>query len=205
MPLVKFWQTESEWHALRRERLGGSEVAALGTDDPVATFMKRASGAPVKDTMPIVLGRRLESGVLRAASDLWGVEFLSDYQGAMFVDDDNPRMGYTPDGVSSDGLVEVKCGRMQDWGRGGTEVIPYPYYLQVQWGMEITKHDNTLVLHLHGAKSGGGLILSRHPIARNAPLGGLLRSIAPLLWEAKEQGDETKAKEAVAMLGVDLF
>lgn len=199
------WTSPEHWETLRAERVGGSEVAALGTETPIETYLERASGSDIKRTMPIVLGTHLEAGVLKAGEELWGIKPDPAYAQTMMVDDSDPRMGYTPDGVGDDYLIEVKCGRKKGWGRGGSRIIPYPYYLQVQWGMEIADIETTWVLHLHGAASGGGLNLSRHPIRRERVLGQALREAAPLLWRAKQEGSPEIVKRVLTMMGDDLY
>jgi len=189
----------AEWHAIRAQRIGGSEFGLLGDDDPCAALDALDPDEQPPRTLPLILGTRLERGIRDAAGDIWPALAADEaYDGLIAARTDMPHIGYTPDGVSSAGeLLEIKASgnRAGHWGRGMSTQVPYRYWLQVQYGLWVLGLERGWIIRLCGDRD-GGLALRRYPVRRQYP-DAWFECAAEWLWRAKiedvRQGDAVAA------------
>ena len=152
-----------EWHAARRWRVGGSEIAQVlgwsryGTRADLLAAKLNPVDKP--STRAQLRGTHLEAGVLAWATAVHGYEYDPVASVATHVHPVYDWALYNPDAVTTDGLlIEVKTttDRATDkgWGRAGTDAIPLYYRAQVVHGMAVMDLPETRLLCLHGATNG---------------------------------------------------
>ncbi|WP_184713781.1 YqaJ viral recombinase family nuclease [Streptosporangium saharense] len=166
------WPSGSpEWHAARRNRLGGSSVAAvLGLSKWQSPYGLWCEMAELVGTEPQTAaqarGHYLEAGVAAWFADRhpeWGVHKAGTYvhkeRGWQLANPDRLICEAPPPTAAEDvdvravasALLEIKTdadGR--DWGRPGTDEIPLYYMTQVQWYMDVLGLPVTYVAVLTG-------------------------------------------------------
>ena len=152
-----------EWHAARRWRVGGSEIAQVlgwsryGTRADLLAAKLHPVESP--STRAQLRGTHLEGGILTWATAVHGYKYDPAASVATHVHPVYDWALYNPDAVVIDGpLIEVKTttDRAADkgWGRAGTDKIPLYYRAQVAWGMAVLGLPETRLLCLHGATNG---------------------------------------------------
>jgi putative phage-type endonuclease len=153
--LLGRYEVESaEWHAARRNRLGGSEIAAVMGLSPYESrfslwHRKRGTVGPQEMNREMDWGRRLEPVVLdkyigdHSASN-WGRYLPS----GTFVNEARPYQVANPDlllcALDTDRVtrvIEAKTSPFgEGWGRGDDD-IPVYYRCQVLWYMDVFEVD----------------------------------------------------------------
>ena len=138
--------TRAQWLELRRQGIGGSDVAAIIGISKWRTPLdiyndKTEEGEPADgqedDNPSMEWGRRLEPVIREKYADATG--FWVSKPEAMFVNTDHPFMIADVDGICEDGrILECKTARSgKDWGEEGTGEIPQYYQTQVQHYMAV--------------------------------------------------------------------
>lgn len=139
-------ESEAQWHEMRRTRLGASDQGALfgcGFKHYFQLWMEKAGRLAVEDLQGerIVIGRCVEAGIARAASELFGIELVK--ADAYYPDPMFPRLlGATPDYFEiKDGrriVTEIKNASWGSWrdhwhtNDDGSYEAPERYSLQLQ-------------------------------------------------------------------------
>lgn len=153
-----------EWHAARRWRLGGSEIAQAcgwsphGTRDQL--IARKLAGTITDPTAAQERGTYLEPSVLAWAAHRLGVDLDRQASDTTYLHDQHDWASYNPDGITTSGdlLLEIKttADRSTDrgWGRAGTAQIPLHYACQLEWGLGILGLDRAVLAVLHGATNG---------------------------------------------------
>lgn len=140
----------NHWHQLRKENIGASEVAALfGASSFMSKFelwhRKKSSDFNTPDNERQLLGRELESGIIRAACQKFGWSFIS-CDGQYYTHPTIKGMGCTPDGMIIDGEHDGAVGCLeiknvdfiefkQKWD---FDEPPLSYILQLQHQLAVT-------------------------------------------------------------------
>ena len=147
--IVRCAQRSAEWHACRLGRLTGSRVA-----DAFATLKKGGEAAGRRNLRVQLVLERLtgvsqDSGFTTPDMER-GIALEDDARLAYeaetgvfvesvgFVAHDDLLAGCSPDGLTDDGLIEIKCPRAAthlDYLRGG---LPNEYMLQIIHGLWLT-------------------------------------------------------------------
>jgi putative phage-type endonuclease len=139
------YSTRDEWLAARRSGIGGSDAAAvLGLSrwrSPLDVYLdKTGEGGDTEDAPAMYWGRRLERVILEAYVEQTGLAVdapVGVYR--MLRSSERPWQLYSPDGMASDRLIEIKTARTSEgWGEPGTDEVPDDYAIQVQHGMAVT-------------------------------------------------------------------
>ena len=135
-----------EWDLFRRDRLGGSEIAAIAGESKYESayslWAKRLDLIPsqIPDNEPMYWGRELEPVVInRFERDNPGYTIYRDV--GTWVNKKHDFMLANPDALylTDKGelqVLEIKTARFEDdWGRSGTgaDGVPKYYLTQVQW------------------------------------------------------------------------
>lgn len=136
-------QGSPEWHAARRQGIGGSDAAAvLGLSKfktPYDLYLEKIGHAqPEPETWETARGKALEPLLRQHYADTTGRVVRVPHEAVV-----HPKyafMRYNPDGLSDDGrLQEFKTAAYgKEWGDVGSDEIPQEYLLQVQHGMIVT-------------------------------------------------------------------
>lgn len=168
-----------EWHAARRWRIGGSEIAQVmgwsrfgSRDDLLAAKLNPVDKEP---TRAMLRGTLLEPSVLSWGAARHGYQY-ADGSDATYLHGVYDWALYNPDALLVDGpLIEVKTtadrSREMGWGRAGTDQIPLYYRAQVAHGMAVMDLPEAHILVLAGAHSGRpDLHFSRYVVKRDRPL-----------------------------------
>ena len=161
--LGTFTPQSPEWHAERRWRLGGSEIAQVmgwsrfGSRDDLLAAKLTPTDRPA--TKAQLRGTAMEPGVLLWGTLAKGYAYDEQASVATYLHDVYDWALYNPDALIVDGpLVEVKTttDRATDkgWGRAGTDAVPLYYRAQTAWGMAVHDLPETRLLCLHGATNG---------------------------------------------------
>jgi predicted phage-related endonuclease len=196
-------ENESHWHELRHSRIGASEVAALfgcGYQSHFQLWHEKRGDlehADYSDNERIVLGKCLEEGIARAASELYSyrLDKATDY----YTDDECPGLGCTPDYFlvrnGEEWPAEVKNA---SWGsfkdnwiihEDGFTEPPLRFSLQCQVQMACTGASNALLIAL---VSGDRIVrceLERHESAINE-----IRQRVAGFWHSIEHNEEPPAE-----------
>lgn len=147
-----------EWAEARRNRLGGSEVAAaLGLSHWVSPFTlwhrKRGLVGPGEESESMYWGKKSEPMILDEYRKRHGVEW-TDYPCTSYAND--WRIA-APDARTADELVEIKTADKDDvfeWGDDGSSdpaAIPPYYRVQCLWYMDLLDtHALTLCVLIGG-------------------------------------------------------
>ena len=162
--LGRFEPNAPDWHAARRWRIGGSEIAAVMGWSPFQTrdelLAQKLAGNPTeKHTKAIVRGHLLEPAILAWGAQEKGYLYDPQASAATWLHPLWDFALYNPDGFTYDGLL-IECKSVADrttdkgWGRAGTDAIPLYYRAQVAWGMAVLGLPETRLLCLHGATNG---------------------------------------------------
>lgn len=137
--------SRNDWLKLRRQGIGGSDVAAiLGLSKwktPLDVFNdKTGESAPEEqeDNASMEWGRRLEPVIRDKYAEATGFKVAKP--DLMLVSDEHPFMIADVDGIAEDGrILECKTARTaRDWGEEGMDEIPEYYQTQVQHYMAVT-------------------------------------------------------------------
>ncbi|MGW1679356.1 YqaJ viral recombinase family nuclease [Saccharopolyspora sp. NPDC002376] len=134
-----------EWHALRADGLGGSEIAAvLGLSPFESRFSlwhrKRGEAAPQAENDEMRAGRYLEPAVAAMFADAHPELRLR--RAGTYRSKARPWQIANPDRIVTgpDGreVLEIKTARAADgWGEPGTDEIPVYYRAQVLWYLDV--------------------------------------------------------------------
>ncbi len=152
------YQTRDEWLKLRREGIGGSDVAAVvglsPWNTPFGVWADKTGALDESDeSEPMLWGRLLEDDVL----DEWGRRSGLDtiHRGGLFRHVAEPWMMCTVDGLAVprggteladvEAVVEVKLDSSRGWPDGP----PAHYVCQVQWQMAVLGVATAHVVVLH--------------------------------------------------------
>jgi len=138
MPIIHI-ESEDQWHALRMQHVGGSEVAALcGASSFLTKFQLHCykSGSLQNDfdeNERIFWGNELETAIISGVGKRLGVT-LYKCRG-YYSSDAVPGMGCTPDAIYYDGgtafVVQIKMADYGVWKEWGDEPS-LSYQLQLQ-------------------------------------------------------------------------
>lgn len=144
-----------DWHAARRDGLGGSEIAPiLGLSPFESRFSlwhrKAGMAAPVQESPEMEWGKRLEPVILQKYRDEHP-ELDFRVRNGTFAHDDRPWQIANPDLLAVDRVVEAKFSMFGDgWGEPGTDEIPPYYRTQVLWYCDTLGVDRADVIVLIG-------------------------------------------------------
>lgn len=168
-----------DWHAARRWRIGGSEIAQVmgwsrfgSRDDLLAAKLTPVDKPPSR---AMLRGTLLEPSVLSWGAARHGYQY-ADGSNSTYLHGVYDWALYNPDALLvDDSLIEVKTtadrSSEMGWGRAGTDQIPLYYRAQVAWGMAVMDLPEAHVLVLAGAHSGRpDLHFSRYMVKRDRPL-----------------------------------
>ena len=168
-----------DWHAARRWRIGGSEIAQVlgwsrfgSRDDLLAAKLNPVDKPPSR---AMLRGTLLEPSVLSWGAARHGYQY-ADGSDSTYLHGVYDWALYNPDALLvDDPLIEVKTttdrSREMGWGRAGTDQIPLYYRAQVAWGMAVMDLPETRLLVLHGATNGRpDLDFAEYRIKRDRPL-----------------------------------
>ena len=172
-----------EWHAARRWRIGGSEIAQVmgwsrfgSRDDLLAAKLTPVDKPP---TRAMLRGTVLEPSVLSWGAARHGYQYADGSDGTYLHGVYDWALA-NPDAIAdSDSgervLIEVKTttdrSEEMGWGRAGTDQIPLYYRAQVAHGMAVMDLPETRLLVLHGATNGRpDLDIAEYRIKRDRPL-----------------------------------
>lgn len=131
-----------KWLELRREGIGGSDAgAALGLSKwrtPYQVYLDKIGETQgIEENESMYWGKKHEDNIINRYIE--GTGKAVERPQAIFRNQINPFMQYTPDGISFGRLLEAKTSRYgQDFGDAGTDEIPQEYLVQVQHGMIVT-------------------------------------------------------------------
>lgn len=184
IPLGRWPSGSPEWHAARRWRIGGSEIAQVmgwsqwGTRaDLLAAKLAEPVDKPPTDAQ--LRGTLLEPAVLAWGAARHGYQYAPGSD-ATYLHRAFDWALYNPDSITVDGLL-IECKTTVDrsaergWGRAGTDAVPLAYRCQTVWGMEVLDLPEAHVLVLDGAHSGRpSLSFSRYVVKRDRALGNRL-------------------------------
>lgn len=142
-----------EWHALRVNGIGGSEIAAIMGKSPYESrfslwHRKKGTVGPVAENEMMRWGKALEAPIL-ARYMTEHPEYITGQRGT-FQNLDRPYQIANPDcllhpkddppigsGDEPVRLLEIKTSPMGDgWGRPGSDIIPEHYRMQVLWYLD---------------------------------------------------------------------
>ena len=172
-----------DWHAARRWRIGGSEIAQVmgwsrfgSRDELLAAKLNPVDKPP---TRAMLRGTLLEPSVLSWGAARHGYQYADGSAGTYLHGVYDWALA-NPDAIAdSDGgeriLIECKTAtdrsKEMGWGRAGTDQIPLYYRAQVAWGMAVLDLPETRLLCLHGATNGRpDLDIAEYRIKRDRPL-----------------------------------
>lgn len=130
-----------DWHAARRDGLGGSEIAPILGLSPFESrfsLWHRKAGlvGPVEETPEMEWGKRLEPVILQKYRDSHP-ELDFRVRNGTFVHNDRTYQIANPDLIAVDRVVEAKFAVFGDlWGEPGTDEIPIYYRTQVLWYLD---------------------------------------------------------------------
>jgi putative phage-type endonuclease len=175
--------------ALRRESLGGSEIAAIfGLDKfktPLDVYLAKVEGWEPARTDDMMRGDHLEDGVAQWYAEKHGVEVKN--LGATLKHQAYEHVHATPDRLINTALggtedLSIKVPRRADeWGEDETQEYPERYNIQVQV--------EAAVLGSHGYVLAGGWIaapvwgdLRRYPVRLDEELQNTLCTAADRWW-----------------------
>jgi putative phage-type endonuclease len=149
MPTKIICENEADWLNLRYSGLGGTDISAIIGVNPWKTSIdvlqdKKSRINNFQETIPVFLGKRLESAVL----ELYNRETNQNYEknDNLFCHDSFKIAIGTPDALKKNckkGL-EIKTSwrpNFDEWGESGTDQIPEHYKVQCQWYMAIMDYD----------------------------------------------------------------
>ena len=153
-----------DWHAARRWRIGGSEIAVVMGWSPFQTreelLAQKLSGASTEvNTKATLRGHLLEPAILAWGAHAKGYQYDQDASTATWLHPLWDFALYNPDSLTLDGLL-IECKSVADrttekgWGRAGTSNVPLYYAAQCQWGMAVLGAPETRLLALHGGTNG---------------------------------------------------
>ncbi|HLP97636.1 MAG TPA: YqaJ viral recombinase family protein [Sideroxyarcus sp.] len=167
-----------EWHELRAQGIGGSEVGTiLGLNkwESAFTLWCKKTGRiegniPVSEAME--WGSRLEPVIL----DKWREEHVfvnCIEQPGTYCHPDHPWMIANPDAIYTDptgdwkGIIEVKTAQFEDdWADG----VPRHYEAQVQWYLQILGLEHAYVVALFHGNRYREFEVHANPLAQEAAL-----------------------------------
>lgn len=155
--LLGHWEPGSpEWHAARKEGLGGSEIAPILGLSPFESrfsLWHRKAGVigQVEESSIMEWGKRLEPAILG--------KFIDEHRDASGLapagtwrNEDRPYQLANPDFLDDRYLVEAKWAPYGDgWGADGTDEIPIYYRVQCIWYGDCLGRDEVHVAALIGA------------------------------------------------------
>jgi putative phage-type endonuclease len=200
------YSTRDEWLAARRSGIGGSDAAAvLGLSrwrSPLDVYLdKTGEGGDPEDTPAMYWGRRLERVILEAYVEQTGLAVdapVGVYR--MLRSTERPWQLYSPDGMASDRLIEIKTARTSEgWGEPGSDEVPDAYAIQVQHGMAVAGLPRCDVAVLIG-----GSDFRIYTVERDAALIAHLIAAEAAFWRRVERRDPPPPRtyaEATRMWG----
>ncbi|MCA1195105.1 YqaJ viral recombinase family protein [Saccharopolyspora sp. 6V] len=186
------------WHDVRRNGLGGSEIAAvLGLSPYESRFSlwhrKRGEAAPQPDNDEMRAGRYLEPAVVAMFTDRhpeYRVRRAGTFRSrARTWQIANPdRIITGPDGRE---VLEIKTARSSDgWGEPGTDEIPVYYRAQVLWYLDVLGLSCARVAVLIG-----GVDYREYVVTWNADEVEILRQAGAEFMRTVEQGERPSIDE----------
>lgn len=195
-----------DWLDARRTGIGGSDIAAiLGLSKwktPLQVYMdKRGEAMETPDNEAMKWGRYLEPVVRQAYSDATGYEVMLPPSMLRHHD-------YSFAVANLDGVVQDRTGRVfeakttrtaEGWGEPGSDQIPQPYLLQVQWYMGVAALPVADVAALIG-----GSDFRIYTVDADEELQMLMFTAAAEFWQRVQVGDPpdpVSYADAVAMYG----
>jgi putative phage-type endonuclease len=130
-----------DWHAARRSRINGSEIAAVMGISPYESafslWHRKAGSIGEIATDPVMYwGTQLEP-VIRAEWNLRHPD-LPVVETGQWAHRDRDWQGGSPDGLGNGRLWEAKTARYDEhWGDEGTDQIPVQYRAQTLWYLDV--------------------------------------------------------------------
>ena len=199
------------WHGLKKENIGGSEIAALFDESPYTTVYKlwhqkrgNIERDDLDDVERIQGGTFLEVGIMNWANHRWKLDL---YQPQVYVQHGSVKgMGCTPDCYSRSNLqlqAQIKnvdkweFSEEKGWSSQGDTITAAPLHimLQVQHEMECTGRAESLLIVCVG-----GNRLLRMWCERDEEIGAILRKKVAEFWtmpepepDFKRDGDSIRA------------
>jgi putative phage-type endonuclease len=190
------------WLKLRQAGVTASEIAVLAGvsryGSPLSLYYeKRGETGPEEDNDLTAIGAALEPYVLSRFGLATGLGIAPC--GQLIAHAGRPWQLATPDALLAGDIVPVEAKTAvstRDWGPAGSQVVPAPYWCQLQWQMDVL-----------GAPYGYLAVVFRasgefrwYEIARDDFRLAELRALAAEFLWAVEQGDppETDGSEATA-------
>lgn len=185
-----------EWHANRKQGVGGSDcAAALGQSrwkSPYQLYCeKRGELEPVKQNWDMRRGKIMEPLLRQHYADTTGrtVKIIK----GILVHPEFDFIRYSPDGLSDDRrLQEFKTARSgKEWGDAGTDNIPQEYVLQVQHGLLVTGYEVADI-----SVSIGGGEPQYFEVEADRELQGMIIDGLHEFWRRVKEGDAPEATTA---------
>jgi putative phage-type endonuclease len=201
----RFEAGSPEWHAARRNGVGGSEVAPiLGLSPWASRFSLWYAKAGLAETAfemtpEVEWGNRLEAAVLTKFQDEHP-DLYVDTDAGTFHHPDRPWQIANPDGLAYgpgpgiDSIVEAKTARWADgWGDPGTDEIPVYYRTQVLWYL-----DTFEVQRAHVAVLIGGSDYREYVVEHDPDEAAYLRAEVRRFLDSIEAGERPSIDEHTA-------
>jgi putative phage-type endonuclease len=134
-----------QFQEARRNRLGGSEIAAVlglhNYESHLSLWFRKHGDIPPQPDNPLMeWGRRLEPLVWTKFVENHINDESWDYSPGSYTHPERAWQLASPDGMGWDTgqLVEVKTVQTElDWGEEGTDQIPISYRCQALWNMDV--------------------------------------------------------------------
>lgn len=125
------------WYELRYARITASKVYEVSKcQTPDGSLVAAIMGAKTPDTTAMKRGRNLETAVIKTAQNIK----KKVKPCGLFISQEHPMIAATPDGITSDAVIEVKCPTSEttknNYIKNG--VVAKKYVAQVQLQMYVT-------------------------------------------------------------------
>lgn len=181
-----------QWHRLRAQGIGGSDVgAALGLspwESPFSLWHRKAGTIGQPETSEAMRWGTLLEPLILDEYARRHPECTLDREPSVWVRD-RWRI-ISPDAIAWDTgtLVEAKTSRFADqdeWGRDGTDQVPPQYRAQVVWGMDILG-----LREAHLAALIGGNEYREYRITYDPDEATVIREGAEMLWRSVLAGEQ---------------
>jgi len=198
---VEVAQGSPAWHTLRRQRVGGSEIAAILGLSTWATCYelwrrKRGLDADSDPTDLMDMGSALEPHILAKWASQTGAEIVRPVP--FLWDREHPHRSASLDGIARhEGcikVVEAKYNSGAPW-----EEVPVAYVLQVTWYMLLTGIPEAVIVAMDSRGKA-----TPYPVPFAPDLAGTLATAVDAFWRHVESGEPPEAvtdadREAVAL------
>jgi putative phage-type endonuclease len=131
-----------QWRELRRAGVTASEIAALlglsRYSSPVSLYYAKRGEIPDEEESDLTaIGHVLEPYVLSRFTSATGLSLVPC---GLIASAGRPWQLATPDALVAGDIVPVEAKTAvstREWGPAGSQVVPAPYYCQLQWQMDV--------------------------------------------------------------------